>query len=65
VIVESFDPLDPTGNVTIRWDIMSWTSDGYLVTSDHSIIICMDSMFMNMKRSPEECKNHAQTDQLC
>ncbi|XP_027353101.1 COBRA-like protein 4 [Abrus precatorius] len=29
---ESFDPLDPTGNVTIRWDIVSWTSDGYLAT---------------------------------
>ncbi|KAE9604429.1 hypothetical protein Lal_00042625 [Lupinus albus] len=29
---DAFDPLDPTGNVTIRWDIMSWTSDGYLAT---------------------------------
>lgn len=29
---EAFDPLDPTGNVTIRWDIMSWTSDGYMAT---------------------------------
>ncbi|KAI4343993.1 hypothetical protein L6164_011271 [Bauhinia variegata] len=29
---EAFDPLDPTGNVTIRWDIMSWTADGYLAT---------------------------------
>ncbi|KAI9117347.1 hypothetical protein K1719_011513 [Acacia pycnantha] len=28
----AYDPLDPSGNVTIRWDIMSWTSDGYLAT---------------------------------
>lgn len=32
VLTEAFDPLDPTGNVTIRWDIMSWTSDGYMVS---------------------------------
>lgn len=32
VLIEAFDPLDPTGNVTIRWDIMSWTSDGYMVS---------------------------------
>ncbi|XP_015581980.1 COBRA-like protein 4 [Ricinus communis] len=25
----AYDPLDPTGNVTIKWDIMAWTSDGY------------------------------------
>ncbi|QHN83375.1 COBRA-like protein [Arachis hypogaea] len=29
---DAFDPLDPTGNVTIRWDIMSWTTDGYMAT---------------------------------
>ncbi|KAK7411318.1 hypothetical protein VNO78_02751 [Psophocarpus tetragonolobus] len=29
---ESLDPLDPTGKLTIRWDIVSWTSDGYLAT---------------------------------
>ncbi|PKI32479.1 hypothetical protein CRG98_047141 [Punica granatum] len=28
----AFDPLDPNGNITIRWDIMSWTSDGYVAT---------------------------------
>eukprot|EP00271_Cylindrocystis_brebissonii_P014352 TRINITY_DN35681_c0_g1_i1.p1 TRINITY_DN35681_c0_g1~~TRINITY_DN35681_c0_g1_i1.p1 ORF type:complete len:460 (-),score=51.62 TRINITY_DN35681_c0_g1_i1:1375-2754(-) len=27
---QSFDPLDPTGNITIVWDIMSWTGDGYI-----------------------------------
>lgn len=44
MLVEAFDPLDPTGNVTIRWDIMSWTSDGYMVSkfqtlSDHAILL--------------------------
>ncbi|KAG9151539.1 hypothetical protein Leryth_019732 [Lithospermum erythrorhizon] len=27
---EAYDPLDPNGNITIRWDIMSWTPDGYV-----------------------------------
>ncbi|KAM0838456.1 hypothetical protein ACQ4PT_060958 [Festuca glaucescens] len=26
---EAYDPLDPNGNITIKWDIMEWTSDGY------------------------------------
>jgi len=30
MLLVAFDPLDPNGNVTIRWDIMSWTSDGYI-----------------------------------
>ncbi|CAI0454500.1 unnamed protein product [Linum tenue] len=25
----AYDPLDPTGNITIKWDIVSWTADGY------------------------------------
>ncbi|XP_065855052.1 COBRA-like protein 4 [Euphorbia lathyris] len=29
---DAYDPLDPTGNVTIKWDVMSWTSDGYIAT---------------------------------
>ncbi|KAF5197708.1 Cobra-like protein [Thalictrum thalictroides] len=27
---EAYDSLDPTGNITIKWDIMSWTPDGYV-----------------------------------
>ncbi|XP_059643504.1 COBRA-like protein 4 [Cornus florida] len=27
---EAFDPLDPFGNITIKWDVMSWTPDGYV-----------------------------------
>ncbi|KAK0586802.1 hypothetical protein LWI29_012566 [Acer saccharum] len=26
----AFDSLDPTGNITIKWDVMSWTPDGYV-----------------------------------
>ncbi|GMI75737.1 COBRA-LIKE4, IRREGULAR XYLEM 6 [Hibiscus trionum] len=26
----AYDPLDPTGNITIKWDIISWTADGYV-----------------------------------
>eukprot|EP00250_Pteridium_aquilinum_P008582 c18052_g1_i1 orf=336-1691(+) len=27
---EAYDPLDPNGNITIKWDIISWTGDGYV-----------------------------------
>ncbi|WVZ18995.1 hypothetical protein V8G54_006317 [Vigna mungo] len=27
---KAYDPLDPTGNITIKWDVISWTPDGYL-----------------------------------
>ncbi|KAL3824725.1 hypothetical protein ACJIZ3_020754 [Penstemon smallii] len=26
---DAYDPLDPDGNITVKWDIMSWTGDGY------------------------------------
>ncbi|KAK3029929.1 hypothetical protein RJ639_038157 [Escallonia herrerae] len=28
----AFDPLDPFGNITIKWDVMSWTADGYVAS---------------------------------
>ncbi|KAI4964350.1 hypothetical protein ZWY2020_005911 [Hordeum vulgare] len=27
---ETYDSLDPNGNITIKWDIISWTPDGYV-----------------------------------
>lgn len=30
---DAYDPLDPNGNITIKWDIISWTPDGYVVSS--------------------------------
>ncbi|XP_031490523.1 COBRA-like protein 4 isoform X1 [Nymphaea colorata] len=27
---DAYDPLDPNGNITITWDVMSWTPDGYV-----------------------------------
>lgn len=32
-LVAAYDPLDPNGNITIKWDIMSWTPDGYVVST--------------------------------
>nr|CAB3458554.1 unnamed protein product [Digitaria exilis] len=29
-VAVAYDPLDPNGNITIKWDIMSWTPDGYV-----------------------------------
>ncbi|KAL0887842.1 hypothetical protein Bca101_011825 [Brassica carinata] len=28
----AYDPLDPNGNIALKWDIMSWTADGYVAT---------------------------------
>lgn len=27
---EAYDALDPNGNITVKWDILQWTADGYL-----------------------------------
>ncbi|XP_057860812.1 COBRA-like protein 3 isoform X2 [Cryptomeria japonica] len=27
---DAYDPVDPNGNLTIKWDIISWTPDGYV-----------------------------------
>ncbi|XP_059670469.1 protein COBRA-like [Cornus florida] len=27
---EAYDALDPKGNITIKWDVISWTPDGYV-----------------------------------
>lgn len=32
-VSEAYDALDPNGNITIKWDIMSWTADGYVVST--------------------------------
>ncbi|WOK94446.1 hypothetical protein Cni_G03148 [Canna indica] len=29
---EAYDALDPNGNITIKWDVMQWTPDGYVAT---------------------------------
>ncbi|RXH77416.1 hypothetical protein DVH24_023690 [Malus domestica] len=26
----AYDPFDPKGSINIRWDVVSWTSDGYV-----------------------------------
>ncbi|KAF5734110.1 phytochelatin synthetase-like family protein [Tripterygium wilfordii] len=26
----AYDPLDPAANITIKWDVVSWTPDGYV-----------------------------------
>uniref|UniRef100_M8CH77 COBRA-like protein n=1 Tax=Aegilops tauschii TaxID=37682 RepID=M8CH77_AEGTA len=30
LLLGAYDPLDPTGNITIRWDVRSWVPDGYV-----------------------------------
>ncbi|GER31320.1 protein COBRA [Striga asiatica] len=27
---EAYDALDPNGNITIKWDVINWTPDGYV-----------------------------------
>lgn len=31
---EAYDALDPNGNITIKWDVINWTPDGYVVGVD-------------------------------
>lgn len=38
-LTEAYDALDPNGNITIRWDIMSWTPDGYVVSISHFCMV--------------------------
>lgn len=33
LFAEAYDALDPEGNITMKWDVMSWTPDGYVVSS--------------------------------
>lgn len=35
VLSDAYDALDPTGNITIKWDVINWTPDGYLVSICH------------------------------
>ena len=39
----AYDPLDPTGNITIKWDVMSWTPDGYVVSFPSDWFLSYDS----------------------
>ncbi|WVZ60602.1 hypothetical protein U9M48_010599 [Paspalum notatum var. saurae] len=29
-VTEAYDSLDPNSNITIKWDVMEWTPDGYV-----------------------------------
>ncbi|TVU46558.1 hypothetical protein EJB05_06099 [Eragrostis curvula] len=31
-VAVAYDPLDPNGNITLKWDVISWTPDGYVVS---------------------------------
>lgn len=33
-LTDAYDSLDPNGNITIKWDIMQWTPDGYVVSTE-------------------------------
>ncbi|KAJ6760498.1 COBRA-LIKE PROTEIN [Salix purpurea] len=30
LLAEAYDALDPNGNITIKWDVLQWTPDGYV-----------------------------------
>lgn len=32
LLSEAYDALDPNGNITIKWDVITWTPDGYVVS---------------------------------
>ncbi|CAN1839960.1 Ribosomal RNA small subunit methyltransferase [Linum perenne] len=43
----AYDPLDPNGNITIKWDVMSWTPDGYVVSSQLQATVTMTNFQMS------------------
>nr|KYP41541.1 Protein COBRA [Cajanus cajan] len=45
---EAYDPLDPNGNITIKWDVINWTPDGYVACSHQLHIICFISAVVTM-----------------
>lgn len=45
LFAEAYDALDPEGNITMKWDVMSWTPDGYVV----SLRTCLSVMIHKTK----------------
>ncbi|WCJ35817.1 Protein COBRA [Euphorbia peplus] len=43
---DGYDPLDPHGSINIRWDIMSWTPDGYVA----EVSIKNNQMYRQIRR---------------
>ncbi|KAM0068186.1 hypothetical protein Hdeb2414_s0002g00070251 [Helianthus debilis subsp. tardiflorus] len=37
---EAYDAQDPDGNITIKWDVISWTPHGYVVRCPFSYQSC-------------------------
>jgi hypothetical protein len=35
---EAYDTLDPNGNITVKWDVMQWTEDGYVVRKQFLLV---------------------------
>ncbi|KAH6821886.1 COBRA-like protein 1 precursor [Perilla frutescens var. hirtella] len=31
--IDAYDALDPNGNITIKWDVIQWTADGYVAVA--------------------------------
>ncbi|XP_065860998.1 COBRA-like protein 4 [Euphorbia lathyris] len=46
---DGYDPLDPHGSINIRWDVMSWTPDGYL-TLIAAVSINNNQMYRQIRR---------------
>ncbi|WVZ09898.1 hypothetical protein V8G54_014428 [Vigna mungo] len=46
---EAYDALDPTGNITIKWDVISWTPDGYIVSDRffHNVRKYLESIILS------------------
>ena len=38
---EAYDSLDPNSNITIKWDVMQWTPDGYVVSTTPTPIVSL------------------------
>jgi hypothetical protein len=42
----AYDPLDPNGNITMKWDVMSWTPDGYVVSAGPFLLLSINTKLL-------------------
>jgi hypothetical protein len=38
---DGYDTLDPNGNITIKWDVMQWTRDGYVLSKQLLLFLAL------------------------
>ncbi|GJX48904.1 RNA-directed DNA polymerase, eukaryota, reverse transcriptase zinc-binding domain protein [Tanacetum coccineum] len=58
MLESAYNALDPNGNITIKWDVMPWTPDGYVMVTETfgDMLFTPDAESLSEFRSPESLK---------